>query len=192
MTTLKYFAAGHSAMVLCCLLYATWWYIAFRPDAEGGLLIGRNGLIFGLTFISGLIGVMLIVLGIRNAPESTWLSVRTICILGVLSYLALLAVTLFFFHRPVTSELLLMAAWATMEIAAIYTIYEDGPLAGQSPAIPLSVVAIATIISLIAYLLYYEVDEWKAFYLGLAPLIAYAIGTVILIAYVSKAALEIP
>ncbi len=88
MTTLKYFTAGHSAMVLCCLLYATWWYIAFRPDAEGGLLIGRNGLIFGLTFISGLIGVMLIVLGIRNAPESTWLSVRTICILGVLSCLA--------------------------------------------------------------------------------------------------------
>ena len=192
MTTLKYFTTGHSAMVLCCLLYATWWYIAFRPDADGGLLIGRNGLIFGLTFISGLIGVMLIVLGIRNAPASTWLSVRTICILGVLSYLALLAVTVFFFHRPVTSELLLMAAWATMEIAAIYTIYEDGPLAGQSPAIPLSVVAIAIIISLIAYLLYYEVDEWNAFYLGLAPLIAYAISTLILIAYVSKAASEIP
>ena len=85
-----------------------------------------------------------------------------------------------------------MAIWATMEIAEICTIYWDVALVGQSPAIPFAVVAVASIISLIAYLLYYEVDEWKAFYLGLAPLIAYAIGTVILIAHVSKAALEIP
>ena len=165
----KYIAAGQAAMTLCCLFYAAWWYIAYNPKINVNAFSGTAGIWFWITFACGIVGMYLNIYGIRNLAD-----VKLICLIGGAAYLALFAVTVFIFHRPLTAELFLIAAWATLETAAIFAAY------GNFPTILILAVAVATIFALIAYLLYYSIDEVTAFYLGLFPLIADAIGAAVI------------
>ncbi len=187
MKFLKYIAAGQGAMTLCCLIYAAWWYVAYNPKVNGDQFSGTAGILFWLTFACGTVGMYLNISGIRNLADT-----RQICLIGVVAYIALLTVTVLIFHRQVTAELFLIVAWATMEIAAIFAVYNEEIAAGNYPTMLLIVVAATTIFSMVAYLVYYRVEEWKAFYLGLLPLIADAIGTAIISFFViSKFGLKI-
>ena len=175
----KYIAAGQGAMTLCCLFYAAWWYVAYNPAMNENPFAGKAGILFWITFAFGIAGLYLNIYGIRNLADT-----RQICLTGGAIYLALLAVTVWIFHRPVTAELFLIVAWATMEIAAIFAAFHADILNGNYPTILLMTVAAATIFSMIAYLLYYSIDEWRAFYLGLFPLIADAIGAAIVAIFI--------
>ena len=103
--------------------------------------------------------------GIRNLAD-----VKHICLIGGAAYVLLFAVTVFIFHRQVTAELFLITAFATLETCAIFAAFQ-----GNFPTILILIVAVATILSMVAYLLYYNVDEVKAFYLGMLPLIVDAL-----------------
>ena len=185
---IKSMAAGHAAMVLCYLFYIAWWYVAFRPDAEGSVLSGRAGLLFWLTLGSGVIGVLLIGYGIRMVPETDELTTKTLCIIGIAAYIVLLDITVFVFHRQATSELMLIVAWATMEVASIHAVCQSGYLNWQSAVINAIIIAVATLIALVAYLLYYRVDEWTAFYFGMIPLLTDAVAVVLMMGYVASEA----
>ncbi len=164
-------------MVLCCLLYALWWCMAFRPGVTGGVASGGKGLLLGLTFLFAFVAVLLDILGIRSLEGTGYPSPLAIALAGVASYIVLLGVTSLAFHRLVTTELLLIVAWAALETAAVFAAYGSDALAGAAPTIPLALIAAATILSLIAYLFYYKAAPWTAFYLGLVPLLAYAAAT---------------
>lgn len=165
MTFLKYIIAGQAALTLCCIFYSAWWYVAYNPKTIENILSDKAGMLFGITFICGLVGVYLNIYGIRNLADA-----KQICIIGGVAYFVLLAVTVLIFHRPVTAELFLIVAWATLETAAIFATY------GNFSKVPMLIIAAATIFSIVAYLLYYNVDDLKAFYLGLLPLLADAVG----------------
>ena len=153
----KYIAAGQAALTLCCLFYAAWWYVAYNPKTAG------NGVIlFWITFACGTAGIYLNICGIRN--------IKQFLMIGGAAYIVLLAVTVFIFHRQVTAELFLITAFATLEVAAIFAAFPN-----EIPPILLIITAAVTIFAFVAYLLYYKIDELRAFYLGLLPLILDAI-----------------
>ena len=189
---IKYIAAGHAVMVMCCLFYTAWWYVAFRPVTEESILAGRAGLLFLLTLGSGVVGVLLIGHAIRMVPETDALTSKTLCLIGIVVYLTLLGITVWGFHRQATSELLLIVVWTIMEAASIHAVCQSGYLDGQSAVIPAAIVAVATLIALVAYLLYYRVDVWTAFYCGMVPLLADAIAMVLMIGYVASEAHKMP
>ena len=176
MTFIKYIAAGQGALTLCCLFYSAWWYVAYNPKPIENILSSKAGLLFWITFICGLVGVYLNIYGIRNLAD-----VKPICLFGGIAYIVLLATTFLIFNRPVTAELFLIVAWATLETSAIFAAY------GNFSTIPMLTVAAATIFAMVAYLLYYNVDDLKAFYLGLLPLTVDAAGSaIILFSLISK------
>lgn len=175
----KYIAAGQGAMALCCLFYAAWWYVAYNPEVNEDPFSGKAGILFWITFACGIAGVYLNIYGIRNLADT-----KQICLIGCAAYIALLAVTVLIFHRPLTAELFLIVAWATMETAAIFAAFHSDILNGNYPTMLVIVIAVTTIFSMIAYLLYYSIDEWKAFYLGLLPLIADALSTAIVAIFI--------
>ena len=177
MIFLKYIAAGQGVMALCCLFYAAWWYVAYNPKVNVNEFGGMAGILFWITFACGIAAIYLNIYGIRNLAD-----VKQICLIGGAAYVILFAVTVFIFHRPLTAELFLIVAWANLETAAIFAAFQ-----GNFPKILILIVTVATIFALISYLLYYNVDELKAFYLGMLPLILDAISAaVISISIISK------
>ena len=163
----KYIAAGQGFMALCCIFYAAWWYVAYNPKTNFNPFGGKAGVLFWITFACGIVGIYLNICGIRNFKQ--------IFLIGGAAYIVLLVVTIFIFNRPLTAELFLIVAWTTLETSAIFSAFNE-----NIPAIlPISV-AVASIFALSSYLLYYLQDEWRAFYLGLLPLIVDAITAAII------------
>lgn len=173
--SIKFIVVGHCAMILCCIFYLAWWNIAFRPVAADGVSSGKAGLLLVLTILCGAVGVIGNIYGIQAITTAGNISPKIIGGFGVVSYVILLIITKWLFSRPVTSELLLIVAWTTLEVAVILSIYNL-----NFPLLPIVIIGVATILAMIAYLLYYSVDEWTAFYLGMIPLVIYIISMVFL------------
>lgn len=169
----KYIVAGQGAFTLCCLFYVAWWYVAYNPKITE---IHFGGILFWITFAFGVAGIYLNICGIRNLD----VSVSKICLIGSAAYIVLLAVTILIFRRQVTAELFLIVAWATLETCAIFATFLE------IPQILLITVAAVSIFAIIAYLLYYSLDELTAFYLGLVPLILDAICAAFIAFYIVR------
>ena len=97
---------------------------------------------------------------------------------GIVAYLLLLAVTALAFHRQVTSELLLITAWAALELCVVNTLYRCGNLkpgaAGSLAALTLA----ATLVCLVCYVLYYRLSYAAGYFDGCVPL-ALAIAVIL-------------
>ena len=172
----KYIAAGQGLLMLCCLFYSAWWYVAYNPKVNFNPFGGTAGILFWITFACGIAAIYLNIYGIRNLAD-----VKQICLIGGAAYVVLLAVTVLIFHRQVTAELFLITAFATLETCAIFAAFNE-----NFPTILILIVAAATILSMVAYLLYYNVDEVKAFYLGMLPLIVDAISAAVISIFIFK------
>lgn len=167
----KYIAAGQIALTLCCIFYAVWWYVAYNPKtADNGAIL------FWLTFACGIAGIYLNICGIRHLEN-----LKQICIIGGAAYILLLAVTVLIFQRQVTAELFLITAFATLEVAAIFAAFPN-----ELPPILLPIVAAVSIFALVAYLLYYKLDDWTAFYFGFLPLILDAICAAVIAIFIFR------
>ena len=174
MIFLKYIAAGQGIMTLCCLFYAAWWYVAYSPKVNVNEIGGIAGILFWITFACGIAGLYLNIYGIRNLAD-----VKQICLIGGAAYIVLLAVTVLIFHRPLTAELFLIVAWTTLETAAIFAAFNE-----NIPIILPIIIAVASIFAMVSYMIYYSLNEWRAFYFGLLPLIANAIGSAIISVFI--------
>ena len=167
----KYIAAGQIALTLCCIVYAAWWYVAYNPKPAS-----NGAILFWLTFACGIAGIYLNICGIRHLEN-----LKQICIIGGAAYILLLAVTVLIFQRQVTAELFLITAFATLEVAAIFAAFPN-----ELPPILLPIVAAVSIFALVAYLFYYKLEDWTAFYLGLLPLILDAICAAVIAIFIFR------
>lgn len=170
---------GHLSLIGCCLFYLIWWWMAFRPGSVPGAarVTGLAGVLLGITAACGVVGLVLVVLGIRGgAPGAVLLPGGWIAGGGAVLYLALLALTALLLHRPVTTELFLIVGWAVLETAAVSTLYGTGAL-GRGTAIGLlAVVAEAFAAGMVCYLLYYRLSAWAGFVSGMIPLAVDAVA----------------
>lgn len=102
---------GHVALVACTVLYLAWWLVFFNPrlpKAAGALYAVGVACIVGAAVL-GITGVVLTVRGVGGlVPAMTrGVPVWAIAAGGIVAYVVLVLVTTRFFHRPVTTELVL-------------------------------------------------------------------------------------
>lgn len=158
-----------------------WWYRCYRPGEAVNRVGGVNGMLLLSTVAFGIAGV---VLSLTTVPavkppklENFW-----IMSVGIIAYVILLLVTRFAFHRIVTTELILIVGWVMLEVAVICDLNAADGLSEKGYAFMCAVIAIAFIISIVLYVAYYRMEEMKAYYAAMVPLVAAAVSMGILFA----------
>lgn len=165
-------AQGHGLLAVCAVFYLAWWFEFFRPRdvRPQGLEYGIGVALIVIAACAGLLGVVRICTGLGGMPNRIPTFALWVC--AIAAYVALAIVTKCAFDRPITTELLLIVAWAALEVAVVGAL-----LAVGSPvAVPLLVIAILGAVgSMVCYVLYYRLAGWPAFYDGCGPLVAVGI-----------------
>ena len=90
---------------------------------------------------------------------------------GIILYVALLILTRVIFHRQVTSELFIIVGWAVLEIAAVNFACKIGVLQSAGFIAWAVTILIIAVISLICYILYYNLPYVKGYIDGCIPLV---------------------
>ena len=172
---LREILCGNLLMVACSILYLIWWVITFRPGA-GGSAFGTACI--GLAFVLGLAGVVFTVMGLNGNQMPIQLHTIPgwgIAAGGIITYVILLAVTSGLLHRQVTSELLIITAWAVLELSLVSFLYGVGRFTMPVTLGSVIMILAAATISMVCYLLYYSLAPYPGFIDGLIPLIAVAV-----------------
>ena len=176
---------GQVLLIICCAFYLVWWYRAYRPGAAVSQIGGINGVLLFITMALGISGTVLSLTPIAEASEPKIFSVMIIGA-GIVAYAVLLLVTKFVFHRIVTAELFLIVAWTVLEMLVMNRLYAGGFLSDSGFSFLCAVVIVAFAISMILYIAYYRMEEMKAFYAAMVPLVTEAAAMAVLIGVVDR------
>lgn len=166
----KTLLAGNWIMVLCGAFYLAWWIIVFRPPRMRSSPVGWGML--SLAFMAGIVGVYLMGKALNTPVPEIHSGMRGLWIVaaGAVCYAILLWASTALFHRQVTSELLIITAWAVLELCTVNFLYRGGAVA-QTPALILAGMVLAGMMgSLVCYLLYYRLAYVQSFIVGCIPL----------------------
>lgn len=171
---------GQFLLIICCVFYLIWWYRGYRPGASAGPIGGINGVLLFITMAFGFSGV---IFSLMPVPEISEPKMYPMAIVGAGTgaYLVLLLVTKFIFHRIVTAELFLIVAWTVLEIMVINRLFAGGFLPDSGFMFLCAVVMAAFTFSMILYIVYYRMEEMKAFYAAMLPLVTEAAAMAVLI-----------
>ena len=171
---------GQTLMVICCAFYLIWWYRGFRPGVGLKRVSGINGVLLLITAIFGISGIAFSLQRIPEAVEARWDSMK-IAVLGIVIYIVLLIITKYAFHRIVTSELILIVGWTTLELVILNRLYAAASLTEKGFIALCTVITAAFLISIVLYVAYYRMEEMMAFYAAMVPLVTegLAMGAII-------------
>lgn len=161
-------------LIVCCAFYLLWWILAFKPT--GGVRGMRTGWLLIPAFAAGLAAVVLAVKGIGSASvHETLFPVRSLLWGGIAAYLILLAVTVLLFKRQATTELFLIVGWAALALSEINALYGIGRFSHSAAVVFLVVVGAAALVSLVCYVLYYNLGGRAGYFDGMVPLLLVAV-----------------
>ncbi len=170
--------SGNLSMFATSLLYIAWWVAVFRPGAAASRSVSAALLI--PAFLTGFAAILLFVFGVRLPFDVRPLvPAGRILIAGLLLYVILLAVSIYAFHRPVTSELFIMILWAAGELCALSALYTAGRFGTPAAVVLKLLVLAATVSGFICYLRYYHLEGTASFVDGLIPLVSDAFVTAV-------------
>ncbi|GAA3643591.1 hypothetical protein [Microlunatus ginsengisoli] len=159
---------GELLLVLCSLCYLVWWTIAFRPSARTS---SGGGLFLAGAVLGGLGGLVLLAVGIAALlPKASSRAVGATIVGGVLVGALLLYLTSSVAHRRITTELPLIIVWATLQLTAGITLRTSGALRAPAASAWIVATAIATLVGLACYLVFYRLDPIPAYWIGMVPL----------------------
>ena len=159
---------GELLLVLCSVCYLLWWAITFRPSAR---MSPGGGLFLAGAVLGGLSGLVVLAVGISVVlPKASSLALAATVVGGVLVGALLLYVTSHGAHRPVTTELPLIVVWATVQLGAGITLRTADVLSVRAVSAWVVVTAIATLVGLACYLVFYRLDPIPAYWIGMVPL----------------------
>lgn len=132
---------------------------------------------FLITAVLGVSGIGETIVGLNILPKTTKTPISSAFIVaaGIVLYIGLCFITGKQFHRPVTTELLLITGWLILEACTINTLAAFGEPSGHLIVISMLTLA-AWIISMALYMLYYKMEPGKAYYVAMVPLIAIGIS----------------
>ena len=173
--SVKQVLTGQILLILCCVVYLDWWYRGFRPGVYVSRAGGVNGILLLITAALGMTGIIFSLMPVQYVAEPIF-SQLSIIIFGIAAYILLLAVTKWGFHRIVTTELILIVGWTTLEMAVVNKLYAAGAMSYGGLLLTLIVIAAAFLISIVLYVAYYRMEEMKAFYAAMVPLVTEAIA----------------
>jgi hypothetical protein len=161
---------GNALMVITIGFYIAWWVVLFRPDRSGQSPYGPPLIVIAL--VAGAASIVFLIFGISSQAWNGKDFPGAYFLLGALgAYVILLGITKSLFRRPVTSELLLIVLWSTLEWSVI-TVLKMGDRLSSIQALTLMVLlGLAACIGLVCYVLFYRLDGTPRFWDGLIPLI---------------------
>ena len=161
---------GQILMVVCCIFYLAWWYLGYRPNTQVDRAEGINGILLFLTAAFGMAGL---IFSLMPTEETAVTKYRQIIIVigGIAAYIILMMITKYGFQRIVTTELFLIVGWTMLEMSLLNRLSGSGLLTGPKLVIMYVVIVLAFVISMSLYVAYYRMEEMKAFYAAMVPLI---------------------
>ena len=171
---------GQIVLIFCCVFYLIWWYRGYRPGVTVSRVGGVNGL---LLFITAALGVTGIILSLQpaDAVREGFVSPQAVILSGIIACFVLLVITRFGFHRIVTTELVLITGWTMLEVEVTDRLYSAGIIGKGNFAAECVVIAAAFVISMILYVAYYRMEENRAFYAAMVPLVTEAAAMAVLV-----------
>jgi hypothetical protein len=160
--------ADRRTTVVCSLSYLVWWTITFRPS---GRIPSGGGLFLAGAVLGGLGGLILLAVGIAALlPKASLPALGATIVGAALVGALLLYLTSNVAHRPVTTELPLIVVWTTIQLAAGITLLTAEVLETPAASAWIVATAIATLVGLACYLVFYRLDPIPAYWLGMVPL----------------------
>jgi hypothetical protein len=174
---------GQILLVVCCVFYLIWWSISYRPGVTVSRVSGLNGALLLITALCGVTGMILSLSGSNHLPGEAGRKVsgRLILFAAVVLYLVMLLLTTRVFHRIVTTELVLITGWAALELNAVSALTGAAVFRSPQAAAMTIVIAAAYIISMVLYVAYYRMQEDRAFYAAMIPLITEAVSMALMV-----------
>ena len=161
---------GQVFLIVCFVFYLIWWYRGFQPNTHVNRLGGPNGVFLSLSVAFGIAGVAFSLM--CGEPGPLIIKPPIIFFTGVAVYVMLVLVTVFLFHRVLTTELLLIVAWTTLEVHVNNLLEAGGILSIANFWTMFGILGLTFIISTILYVAYYNMEPKKGFYAAMVPLIA--------------------
>ena len=181
---MKRILLGQILLIICCISYLVWWYRGYRPGISVSRIGGVNGALLFATAAFGVAGLICSLTRVQTRIEYK-ISPMLIVIGGIALYFALMLITRFAFRRIVTTELFLIVGWIMLEMTVINRLYAAEILTNGKFLFMCVVIALAFVVSIILYAAYYRMEEMRAFYAAMVPLIteaaAMAVLTVVMI-----------
>lgn len=173
---------GHVLLAACAALYLTWWIVFFRPNVEvTGLLYGFGGACLLLAAVAGFMGAGMVGVALPGFAGGAHAPLPAFVACAVIAYAVLAAVTRAAFDRPVTTELALIVAWCSLELACATALAAGGILSIGTASCLCVLIVLLTTGSLVAYVLYYNLGPLASFIDGAVPLAAVGIEAVIVV-----------
>lgn len=161
-------------LIVCCAFYLTWWLLAFKPT--GAIKGMKTGWLLIPAFAAGLAAIFLAIKGIQSASIDVVLFPSGLLLWGGIAvYIILLAVTRLLFKRSVTTELFLIVGWAALALSEINILYGIGRFSHGMAVGFAVVIGITALISLICYVLYYNLGNRAGYFDGMIPLLMVAL-----------------
>ena len=171
---------GNSLLLICFLCYLVWWGITFRPNWSSGLF-GTVCLLGA--FVAGTTAIAFLCNGIKSfCDDSMGFPVRYILLGVAVLFFILFLVTSILFQRIVTSELIIIHLWLALELSVINVLFHTGNLDSGRAAMLVALVFFAFAVSMICYVLYYQLSGLAGYYDGMIPLILASMVSVVLYA----------
>lgn len=161
-------------LIICCAFYLAWWLLAFKPT--GAIKGMKTGWLLIPAFAAGLVSIILAIRGIQSASVHVTLFPNGLLLWGsIAAYFILLAITYLLFKRPVTTELFLIVGWAMLALSEINVLYEIDRFSQTLAFIFAVIIGIAALISLICYVLYFNLGDRAGYFDGMVPLLMVAL-----------------
>lgn len=183
-TDMRQIITGQILLIVCCMFYLIWWYLGYKPGVYADRIGGINGILLMATAVFGMAGIMFSLMPVFATNKAKY-SQMYIVIGGIAAYILLLFITKYAFHRIVTTELILIVIWTMLEMSVLNTLSGSEIFTGTKLIIMYFVIAIAFVISMVLYVAYYRMEEMKAFYAAMIPLVTEGVSMGILVVLLS-------
>lgn len=177
---MKQLIIGQCLLILTCIFYLFFWYLGYRPGTSVNRGQGVTGFFLLMIVISGIAGITLS-LKATEATRQLAISQLFIIIGGIAAYIILMLITKYGFDRFVTTELFLIVGWTMLEASILNRLAGSGILFGAKLICMIGVIAFAFVISMVLYVAYYRMEDMKAFYAAMVPLITEGVSMSVLV-----------
>lgn len=161
---------GNFLMLVTLVLYIAWWTILFRPNGNGNT--AGAGLSLAAALVTGIASIAILSNGINSlAQAGKGFPLMYILLGAVAFYFISLVITIIAFRRILTSELMLITAWAGLELTLIAVLQASGRFGQGQVWTLVALIALSTTVGMVCYILHYRLDEISRFWNGLIPLV---------------------
>ncbi len=171
-TQSKLMIGGNVFLIACCVFYLLWWALAFHPT--GAIKGFRSGWLLIPAAVCGLVAVIQIIRGGCDGSIAMPFPRWAILVGGIVVYVVLLVGTYALLKRQVTTELFLIIGSPALMFLELGAFHGLGRLTTTTMIVLLVITVVVAVVSLVCYLMYYDLDAVRGYVDGMVPLILIA------------------